>query len=39
MFNKLLCYKHMKMLNKITNEVDEEFTKLMAQLNLIKSID
>lgn len=39
MFNKLLCYKHMKMLNKITNEVDEEFTKLMTELNLIKSID
>ena len=39
MFNKLLCYKHMKMLHKITNEVDEEFTKLMEELNLIKSIN
>ena len=39
MFNKLLCYKHMKILNKITNEVDEEFTKLMEELNLIKSIN
>ena len=39
MFNKLLCYKHMKMLYKITSEVDEEFIKLMEQLNLIKSIN
>ena len=39
MFNKLLCYKHMKILTKITNEVDEEFTKLMEELNLIKSIN
>lgn len=35
MFNKLLCYKHMKMLNKICN-VDNEFLNLMKDLNLIK---
>ena len=39
MFNKLLCYKHMKMLKKITSDVDDEYTKLMEQLNLIKSIN
>ncbi len=36
MFNKLLCYKHMKMLIKICN-VDNEFLKLMKDLNLINS--
>ena len=39
MFNKLLCYKHMKMLNKITNDIDNDFPKLMEELNLIKSIN
>ena len=39
MFNKLLCYKHMKMLYKITNDIDNEFPKLMEELNLIKSIN
>jgi hypothetical protein len=39
MFNKLLCYKHMKMLNKITNDVDNDFLELMEKLNLIKTIN
>ena len=39
MFNKLLCYKHMKMLNKITNDIDNEFLQLIEELNLIKSIN
>lgn len=32
-FNKLLCYKHMKILNKIYN-VDSDFLKLMKSLHI-----
>ena len=39
MFNQLLCYKHMKTLVKISDNLDKEFLELIEKLNLIKSIN
>ena len=39
MFNQLLCYKHMKTLVKISDNLDKEFLEFIEKLNLIKSIN